>query len=98
MTDDANTSTSPDISPEDIGLTRDEEFWYDDGSVVLVAQDVAFRVYRGWLARRSEVFSGMFSIPQRPGDERICGCPIVRLPETAGALQELLYALFFGKM
>ncbi len=31
-------------------LRRHEEFWLDDGTIVLVAQDTAFRVYRGLLA------------------------------------------------
>ena len=85
--------------PEESGLARDAEFWYADGSIVLVAQRTAFRVYAGWLARRSEVFRDMLSIPVPPqpdGEQRVSGCPVVRLSDTSEALREFLWAVFFG--
>lgn len=33
------------------GYTKDESFWYKDGNIIIVAQDVGFRLYRGLLAR-----------------------------------------------
>lgn len=29
-----------------MGISRDAEFWYEDGSIVLVAQNVGFCIYR----------------------------------------------------
>lgn len=45
---------------------RDEEFWYDDGNIILIARGIEFRVYRGLLVENSPVFSDMFSLPQPP--------------------------------
>ena len=45
-------------------VKRDEEVWFTEGNVVLQAGGVAFKVYQGILALDSEVFSGMFSMPQ----------------------------------
>ena len=39
-------------------LKKDEEFWFDDGTVILHAGDVEFRVYRGLLESHSTVFRG----------------------------------------
>ncbi|EIW56917.1 uncharacterized protein TRAVEDRAFT_128370 [Trametes versicolor FP-101664 SS1] len=77
--------------------TRDEEFWYDDGTIILVAGNVEFRVYKGILAENSSVFRDMFSLPQppilaessdapSPGD----GCPIVHLSDSPEDLRHIL--------
>ena len=56
------SSTSADPQPE--SLKRDEEFWYEDGTIILIAADVEFRVYRGPLEKHSAVFRDMLSFPQ----------------------------------
>lgn len=43
---------------------RHSEFWFLDGSVVLLARNVLFRVHKTFLARHSSVFRDMFSLPQ----------------------------------
>ena len=64
---------------------RDEEFWYQDGTVVLVARNVEFRVYGGVLANHSPVFADMFSQHQTsraPDDPSVClVVPIEDRPE-----------------
>ncbi len=45
---------------------RDNELWFEDRTVILVARDVEFRVYKGLLADHSPVFRDMFSLPQPP--------------------------------
>ena len=47
--------------------TRDPEFCYPDGNIILVARAVEFRIYRGLLADHSPVFADMFSLPQPDG-------------------------------
>lgn len=77
---------------------HDEELWYPDGNIILVARGVAFRVYRGWLAARSEVFKDLFSFPQ-PKGPGICsndGCPIVAVYDSPEDLRYFLRALMFG--
>lgn len=48
--------------------TRDSELWFDDGTIVLVAQSVEFCVYRGQLARRFDVFKEFNTFPQSTVD------------------------------
>ena len=43
---------------------RDEEFWFKDGTVTLVAGNTEFKVYKGILETHSPVFADMFSLPQ----------------------------------
>ena len=43
-----------------VNVTKDKEFWFNDGTVILVAQDVEFCIYKGILAEHSPVFSDMF--------------------------------------
>ena len=64
-------------------FTKHSELWFDDGNVVLVAEDTGFRVYRGLLARYSEIFRDMFRLPQpeTTAAETYEGCPIVRMAE-----------------
>lgn len=83
---------------EPISRKRDEEFWYSDGSVILVAQDVEFRVYKGLLAEHSPVFSDMFSLPQPPPASEpvatlsVDACPIVHLSDSSEDLRHVLHA------
>lgn len=75
---------------------RDEEFWFEDGSVILVARNMEFRVYMRVLADHSPVFADMFSLPQPPrpapspaADE----CPIVHLADSPEDLRHILRVL-----
>lgn len=80
-------------------MIRDPDLWLEDGNVVIVAQDTAFRVHRGLLSRHSEVFSGLFTLAQ-PDDqaltERYDGCPVVRVPDSSHDFRHLLRALYDG--
>ncbi|KAI0632736.1 hypothetical protein C8Q77DRAFT_1196281 [Trametes polyzona] len=42
----------------------DDEFWFEDGNLILIAGDVEFKVYKGPLVANSPVFRDMFSLPQ----------------------------------
>ena len=44
------------------------ELWFEDGNVVLIAENRSFRVPKSVLARTSEFFRDMFSLPQPPLD------------------------------
>ncbi|RPD58544.1 hypothetical protein L227DRAFT_654629 [Lentinus tigrinus ALCF2SS1-6] len=48
------------------GMKRDEEYWLEDGTVILVARDVEFRVYSGILASNSTVFRDLFAQQDHP--------------------------------
>ncbi|KAG8955788.1 hypothetical protein FRC00_005256 [Tulasnella sp. 408] len=83
---------------------KDLKHWYDDGNVVLVVQDNAFRVYQGILIKRSQVMRDMFGIPQptttsgvkdcvSDGQPSFEGVPIVKLDDKAAYFHLLLSAL-----
>ncbi|TFY53344.1 hypothetical protein EVJ58_g9505 [Rhodofomes roseus] len=90
-------SVFPTIQGPLTDVKHDEQLWYPDGNIILVAKGVGFRVYRGLLADRSEVFRDLFSVPQPPDDETVDGCPIVHLSDTDIALREFLLVLLRGK-
>lgn len=73
---------------------RVDDLWYDDGSVVLIAQDRAFRVHRSILSQQSSVFRDMFSIPQSSDVVNMDGCPTVELADDAFMLEHLLRAIY----
>ncbi|RPD58813.1 hypothetical protein L226DRAFT_471169 [Lentinus tigrinus ALCF2SS1-7] len=74
---------------------RTTDFWFADGNIILLVQDVAFKVHRGQLVRHSDIFHDMFSLPQPVGD-MIDGCPWVQLHDDPGDVLHLLRALYDG--
>ncbi|RPD58558.1 hypothetical protein L227DRAFT_576943 [Lentinus tigrinus ALCF2SS1-6] len=43
---------------------RTKLFWPEDGTIILLAGQVKFRVYRGVLTEHSPLFAEMLSLPQ----------------------------------
>ncbi|EAU80884.1 hypothetical protein CC1G_03060 [Coprinopsis cinerea okayama7 len=87
--------------------TRSPDVWFDDGSVVLQAQNVQFRVHRTMLSRHSEVFRDMFEIgrlgssinasntPQAADPTPLVdGCPLIILHDDPTDLTHLLLSLY----
>ena len=99
------TTVKVEVAPETVrdeleGLARDEEFWYDDGSIVLVASSIAFKVYKGPLVDHSPIFRDMLSLPQPaapPLPSSNVSPPIIRLPDSAVDLRHLLRVLMPSK-
>ncbi|KAJ7494271.1 hypothetical protein B0H11DRAFT_1802506 [Mycena galericulata] len=73
---------------------RVEDLWFEDGNIVVQAENSQFRVYRGVLAARSTVFQNMLSFPQPPELELVEGCPLVRLHDYATEVTAFLKAIF----
>ncbi|TCD60634.1 hypothetical protein EIP91_009751 [Steccherinum ochraceum] len=67
--------------------------WFEDGSVVLIAQGKGFKVYKGILAHNSEIFRDMFNIPQPEEPETLDGCPVVHMQDDVSDLECFLSAL-----
>ncbi|KAH9910893.1 uncharacterized protein B0H18DRAFT_836473, partial [Fomitopsis serialis] len=82
-------------------FTQDADFWYEDGNIIIVAQEVGFRVYKGFIASRSEVFRDMISLAQPVLDSScegtLDGCPYVHVSDTAAEIRSLLRILFIGR-
>ncbi|RPD55035.1 hypothetical protein L227DRAFT_332951 [Lentinus tigrinus ALCF2SS1-6] len=84
------------------GVQPDPDLWFDDGNVVVIAQQTGFRVHRGPLSRHSEMFRDMFSVPQ-PANcesqalfEEMDGCPVVHVTDTSYDFKHLLRAIYDG--
>jgi hypothetical protein len=77
-------------SPE---LRRCEGLWFPDGSLVVRADTMMFRVYRGMLANASSVFSDMLAFPQPEGAEIVEGCPVVVMPDSSTDARHFLGVL-----
>ncbi|KAJ7922348.1 hypothetical protein B0H13DRAFT_1983516 [Mycena leptocephala] len=82
------------------GLTRVQDLWFSDGSLVVRAENTIFRVSGAVLAARSSVFQDMLSFPQ-PGSspgaediEGIEGIPIVEVHDMAAEVEPFLRAIF----
>ncbi|KAJ7287168.1 hypothetical protein C8J57DRAFT_1167172 [Mycena rebaudengoi] len=78
---------------EDASITR-SEIWHDDGSVVLQAENIQFRVHWSVLALHSTFFQGMRGLPQPPDQETVEGCPLIELPDSPEDFKYLLDALY----
>ena len=77
------------------GRHRDADFWYNDGSVILVAKEIEFRVYAGLLAEHSSVFRAMFE-EQHPvrlvplNGHLTIPCPVIELTDAPEDLRHIL--------
>jgi hypothetical protein len=92
-------------------LGQHADLWFKDGSVVLRAENVLFKVHISQLSRHSTLFRDMFSLPQPKGNAlaltsqgnvdsdsltEVDGCPIVHLHDSAEDVGNLLTALYDG--
>lgn len=75
---------------------RHSELWYDDGTIVIKAENTLFRVYRGQLVKKSEILRELLSAPGLKADEEIEGCPVVELHDSAFEMEHLLYTILSG--
>ena len=74
-------------------LKHDEEFWLEDGNIILISRSTAFRIYRGLLAEQSSVFADMFTASSSKPDESYEGCPVIHLSESPEDLRHFLRVL-----
>ncbi|KAF9048919.1 hypothetical protein BJ165DRAFT_1343369 [Panaeolus papilionaceus] len=78
----------------DSKITKHPEFYFQDGSVVLIVEKVAFRVHQSVLSRHSEVFKGMWDMPQPPEAESYDGCPAVVLLDSVRDFEDVMKVLY----
>ncbi|KIJ22243.1 hypothetical protein M422DRAFT_277423 [Sphaerobolus stellatus SS14] len=56
----ASTSDTTRVPSASLPTKSDSKVYHDDGNIVIVAEDIAFRVHRTFLSGRSEIFRDMF--------------------------------------
>ena len=76
------------------GSERDSELSFDDGNIVIVAEEVAFRVHKSLLSRNSIVFRDLFLAQQTLLADPIDHCPSMRVSDTSFDLRELLRLVY----
>ncbi|KAI0792244.1 hypothetical protein C8Q75DRAFT_805270 [Abortiporus biennis] len=96
--DTISTSSTSTAAGSLADLTRSLDLWYSDGSIVLIVENVAFRVHTSILASSCEIFRDMASIPQPKdkddGTEKVDGCQVVRLQDSADDMKHFLKAIY----
>ncbi|RDB24320.1 hypothetical protein Hypma_008443, partial [Hypsizygus marmoreus] len=71
------------------------DFWFKDGSIVIVVEDTAFRIHQSILSRHSDVFADLFTVPQPRTDvQSIEGCPVVHLTDSVADFSDVVRALY----
>ncbi|KAF5380694.1 hypothetical protein D9757_007036 [Collybiopsis confluens] len=75
---------------------RDDEFYFEDGSCIVLVQDILFNVHRSLLARDNSSFATLFSLPQGPlpPQGRSDDNPIVLYGDKASEFRNFLWALY----
>ena len=102
----ANAAVDRSDAPLDGSVQRDSTIWFEDGNVVVSAQNVAFRARKSVLSLHSQAFRDLFAVPQpskaednsstaQPGDT-FDDCPVVRVTDTSYDFRELLRAIYHG--
>ena len=68
------------------------DIWFDDGNIVLQAENVQFRFFKGILAAYSPFFRDAFAIPQpmHNSEGTVEGCPVMKLPDSAADVEYML--------
>ncbi|KZP19268.1 hypothetical protein FIBSPDRAFT_862906 [Athelia psychrophila] len=96
MDDNIDVIYSPTDGTSLTGLARHPDLWFDDGSVVLIAEAMSFRVHRSILCKHSSVLSDIFDIPQPPegSSYTIEGRPVIRMHDSAHEFAQLLKACY----
>ncbi len=75
-------------------LVHDPEFWFEDGSVVLVSLNTGFRVYKRLLVEHSPFFRDLFQMPQPENAPTVEGTPCVVVSDPPEQVRHLLRVLF----
>ncbi|KAF7302874.1 BTB domain-containing protein [Mycena kentingensis (nom. inval.)] len=73
---------------------RVQELWFNDGNIVLQAENMQYKLFHGILALRSEIFRDMLVVGQQAAGEMVDGCPLVHLPDEARELTPFLKAIY----
>lgn len=79
-----------------LNLVEHPSLYYSDGNLILIAENIKFRVYGGHLARRSNIFKDMIAIGQPEGSVMVDGCPAVHLDDPAELVGHLLEIMLSG--
>ena len=96
------TENKPPPSLEDnIDIAKDAKLWFEDGNIVLIAENHPFKIHKGVLAAKSDFFSGMFSLPQPQTleeSERFDGIPTMHLSDKWQDVRCVLQGIYHSDL
>lgn len=69
-----------------------DEPWFEDGNVIIQAQNSHFKVHRGVLSSRSSIFKDMFAMGTP--EEQVDSCAIVHLSDQVQNVRHMLKAIY----
>ena len=78
----------------EIPILRHPEFYFSDGSVVIIVERTAFRVHQSVLARHSDVFNDMWDVPQPNRSDTYDGCPMVSLSDSVTDFVDVMRVIY----
>ncbi|KAI0345787.1 hypothetical protein BDW22DRAFT_913487 [Trametopsis cervina] len=86
----------------EVDYIRDADIWLSDGNIIIAVEDpkdrlraYALKCHRSVLARHSQVFNTLFTLPQSPeAEEEYDGAPVVRLADPYDDLKSLIQMLY----
>lgn len=78
-------------------LERHGTLSYEDGNIMVVAENTMFQVHRSVLARKSALFKDLLSLPQPDTEETIENLPVVRLLDSSADVAMLIDAIYNGE-
>ena len=81
------------ILPSSAGYTKARDLWYEDGNVILEAEDTLFRVPTLLLANTSRIFRELFLLADAPDAETFECCPLIHLTDRATDVAYFIKAL-----
>lgn len=79
---------------------KEENLWFDDGNIVIVAEYTPFLVHKSVLSAKSEIFRDTFSIPQPqiPAEtDALDGIPILRLSDRWSDVRKMLTMMYHSE-
>ncbi|KDQ17856.1 hypothetical protein BOTBODRAFT_171570 [Botryobasidium botryosum FD-172 SS1] len=80
-------------------VKRHPEYYFHDGSVIILVEDTLFKVHRSMLVKDSSIFGSMFSLPPpesngKQFEGQSDDNPLVLQGETAVRFERLLWSLY----
>lgn len=84
----------PSVAKERRDYHKHPDFYFTDGSVILIVERITFRLHQTVLSRHSDVFAGMWDVPQPSRVDNIDGCPTVELSDRACDFADTLKAIY----
>ncbi|KAI0062466.1 hypothetical protein BV25DRAFT_1915998 [Artomyces pyxidatus] len=96
--DSRTASTTPSDTVDLSNIIKNEQFWFEDGDIVLLCDSIGFRVSRHMLESLSPVLKNIFANNELgAGNEGFEGCTVVRLDDDAGDVQQFLFLTYFNQ-